>query len=48
MIKDIIDLLAMDNHYGISKQVDIAKGRYKIAYNWRDGKQLIKRIWNGR
>lgn len=48
MIKTVIDLLAMDTHYGVSKRVDIAKGRYKIAYNWKDGKELIKRIWYGR
>ena len=48
MIKTVIDLLAMDNHYGVSKDVDIAKGRYKIAYNWKDGKELIKRILYGK
>lgn len=48
MIKDIIDLLAMKDFYGVSKEVDIAKGKYKIPYIWKQAKEQIKRIWYGR
>jgi hypothetical protein len=48
MIRSLIDLLAMSDYYGVSKSVDIAKGKYKIPYNWNEGKKQIKRIWYGR
>jgi hypothetical protein len=48
MIKNIIDLLAMGEFYGISREVDMAKGKYKIPYSWKEVKQQIKRIWYGR
>jgi hypothetical protein len=48
MIKSIIDLLAMKEFYGISREVDIAKGKYKIPYSFKEAKQQIKRIWYGR
>ena len=48
MIKNIIDLLVMDSYFGVSKTVDFAKGKYKIPYTWKDGKEQLKRIWYGR
>jgi hypothetical protein len=48
MIKSIIDLLAMREFHGISREVDIAKGKYKIPYSWKEAKQQIKRIWYGK
>ena len=47
MIRDIIDLLAMNEYYGVSKNVAFAKGSRKIPYNWKQLKQLIKRMWHG-
>jgi hypothetical protein len=47
MIKSIIDLLAMGDFYGISREVDTAKGKYKIPYSFKEAKQQIKRIWYG-
>jgi hypothetical protein len=44
MIRNIIDLLKMSDLHGISKDVDIAKGKYQIPYNWKDVKNLFKRI----
>ena len=38
MIKSIIDLLAMEDYYGISKNIDIAKGINKRPNNWKDVK----------
>lgn len=45
MIKNIIDLLALHEYYGISERVEIAKGKYSIAYTWKDGFIKIKRLW---
>jgi len=45
MIKNIIDLLALDDYYGISERVEISKGKYAIAYTWKDGFKKIKRLW---
>lgn len=47
MIKNIIDLLNTGNFYGVSKNVDFAKGSRKIPYNWKGLKELLKRLWNG-
>lgn len=44
MIKNIIQLLNSDNHYGISKRVEIAKGKYELITSWKDGLIKIKRI----
>jgi len=48
MIREIIDLLATNDYYGVSKNVDFAKGSRKIPYTWKQTKQLIKRMWHGR
>jgi hypothetical protein len=45
MIKNIIDLLTLDDFYGISENIDFAKGINKKPYTWKDVKQLIKRNW---
>ncbi len=47
MIKNIIDLLNTGNFYGVSKNVDFAKGSRKIPYNWKQLKELLKRLWHG-
>jgi len=44
MIKSIIDLLQYSDFYGVSKDVDIAKGKYQIAKNWKEVKNLFKRM----
>jgi hypothetical protein len=48
MIKDIIDLLTLEEYYGISRRVDVAKGKYIIPYSWTQGWKQIKRIYHGR
>lgn len=48
MIKIILELLAMDNWYGVSENVDIAKGKYKACNNLSDAKEQIKRIYYGK
>lgn len=48
MIKNIIDLLVVREYYGVSKNIDFAKGSKKIPYTWKQVKQLIKRMWHGK
>jgi hypothetical protein len=46
MIKTIIDLLQTNQFYGVSENVDIAKGKYAIPYTFRDiGKNIKRRLW---
>lgn len=47
MIKNILELLAMDDWYGVSENIDIAKGKYKACSTLSDAKQQIKRVYYG-
>ncbi len=44
MITNIINLLQQDNYYKVSKDIDIAKGKYEIPNNWKGVKNLFKRM----
>jgi hypothetical protein len=35
MIKNIIAMLTIDNFYGISENIDIAKGKYVLTHSFR-------------
>ena len=54
MIEQIIALLKVDNFYGVSENIDIAKGKYflstSIITNYKQGKRelLLKAKYNGR
>lgn len=48
MVKNIIDLLNTMDFYGVSKNIDIAKGIYSIPTTFNDGKKQIKRIWKSK
>ena len=48
MITNLINLLAIEKFYGVSENVEIAKGKYEIPYTWKQGLEKIKRIWYGR
>jgi hypothetical protein len=48
MINGIIDLLQLDNFYGISKHIDVAKGMYQIPKSFSDGTKQLKRIWKSK
>lgn len=48
MISKIIDLLVVDEFYGVSTRVDIAKGRYERPTTWKSLVKLSKRVWYGR
>lgn len=45
MIKNILDLLALDEHYGQSEIIEIAKGKYQLVKTWKQGFEQIKRQW---
>lgn len=45
MIKQILELLALNEHYGQSEIVEIAKGKYKLVTSWGQGFEKIKRQW---
>lgn len=44
MIKTIIDLLNYDDFYNESQLIDIAKGKYQIPQNWKEVRNMIKRM----
>lgn len=45
MIKQILDLLMIQSHYGQSETIEIAKGKYKLATTFKEGFEQIKRQW---
>lgn len=36
MLGIILDILAMDDFYGISEEIEIAKGKYKLCTSWKE------------
>jgi hypothetical protein len=44
MIQNIIDLLNLNDHYKVSKEVDIAKGYYQIPKSFKQAKKQLKRV----
>ena len=44
MLKNILDLLKLDDYYGISPFIDIAKGKYEAPSNFREAKDKVKRF----
>jgi hypothetical protein len=47
-IQQIIAMLQLDNHYGVSESVDIAKGKYKLHTSLKKAYKQLKRNNNGR
>jgi hypothetical protein len=45
MIKNILELLSLQEHYGQSEIIEIAKGKYKLATSWKQGFEQAKRKW---
>ena len=45
MIKTVIDLLNISEFYGVSENIDFAKGINKKPYTWKDVRELLKRNW---
>lgn len=46
MINIILDMLAMNDFYGVSERIDIAKGKHKIPLTFSDGYKKAKRKWS--
>jgi hypothetical protein len=42
-----IKLLNLDNFYGQTENIEIAKGKYKLPTSLKEGYEQIKRIKNG-
>jgi hypothetical protein len=47
MVKNIIDLLEIDEHYGVSERIEIAKGKYEYITSWKRAWEKIKRLYHG-
>jgi len=45
MIREILDLLALDEHYGQSEIIEIAKGKNQIPKTFKKALKQIKRQW---
>jgi hypothetical protein len=45
MIKEILNLLMLENHYGQSETIEIAKGKYELPNSWSKAINQIKREW---
>jgi hypothetical protein len=45
MINEIIKLSQSNKWIGVSENVEIAKGKYKAIYSWKQLWKLIKRTW---
>ena len=45
MIKNILELLALQKHYAQSEAIEIAKGKYKLITTWSQVFEQIKRQW---
>jgi len=43
MIKNIIELLSLNEHYAVSERVEIAKGKYELPNGWKGVFSKIKR-----
>jgi hypothetical protein len=43
MIKNVIDLLSTNDFYGVSENLDIAKGKYALPNGWKDAFSKVKR-----
>jgi len=47
MIENILELLSQDKWIGCSKNIDIAKGKYKIPLTIKEKREQLKRekVW---
>jgi len=48
MISNILNILASNEFYGVSENVEIAKGKYEIPFTWKDVWYKLKRHYYGR
>ena len=43
MIQNILDLLNANDFYGVSENVEIAKGKHELPNGWKDAFSKVKR-----
>jgi hypothetical protein len=43
MMKNVLDLLNTSEFYGVSENIEIAKGKYELPTGWKDAFNKIKR-----
>ena len=48
MIKNILDLLVLDEYKNVSENIEIAKGKYQVSFTWKDVWYKIKRHYYGK
>lgn len=46
-MKQILELLALDEHNGVSERIEIAKGKYEVPFTWKDVWYKLKRHYYG-
>jgi len=44
-MKEVLDYLLDNELVGVSKTVDIAKGKNELVFSFKEVKEKIKRIW---
>ena len=47
MIKNLLEILALDNYYGVSENIEILKGKYSIPKNIKQAYEQGKRLAHG-
>lgn len=47
MIKNILDLLSASDWYGVSENVEIAKGKYSGVKDFKEMKEQLNRLRHG-
>lgn len=43
MLKEILDMLQLDDHFGQSENIEIAKGKYELPLTFKIFKRQLKR-----
>lgn len=43
MIEIVLNMLAMDEFYNVSEEIEIAKGKYKLPMSFMEGVKKVKR-----
>ena len=45
MISNILEMLKLTEHYGVSENIEIAKGKYQLPKTFKQAFEQIKRQW---
>lgn len=48
MIEEVLNIILRNDLYGVSENVEIAKGKFEKIDTWKECKEKIKRIWRSR